>query len=150
MDANEDNVTFSPYLSYSSIYDASSVRFPSNCTLQAGRLVSRLDAGFLGNALTVFSPRGTYTHENTQRSENALKDIMEFSITTKQSDLGWGTGPKDAVRYLPAPDAKQMYLYKSIKTGRQTWMQVTVRSGHEDYRGKVSFSPLYGSKTFLY
>ncbi|KAJ7595072.1 P-loop containing nucleoside triphosphate hydrolase protein [Mycena floridula] len=94
-----------------------------------------------GSLLTAHFAQNDWSHDwmlSFLRSENALRDIMEFSITTKQSDLGWGTGPKDAVRYLPAPDAKQMFLYKSSKTGRNTWMQVTVRAGHEDFRGKVA------------
>jgi len=30
------------------------------------------------------------------RSENVLNDAMEFSVSTKQSDVGWGASPKDA------------------------------------------------------
>jgi hypothetical protein len=73
-----------------------------------------------------------------QRSEDALKDSNEFSATTKQSDLGWGTGPKDAVRYLPAQDAKLMFRFESPKSGKKTWIQVTMRHGLPDYRGGVS------------
>lgn len=62
---------------------------------------------------------------------------MELTVTTKQSDLDWGTGSKEAVRYLPAPNTKQMFLYKSSKTGRHTWTQVTIEPGLEDYRGRV-------------
>ncbi|KAF7340565.1 p-loop containing nucleoside triphosphate hydrolase protein [Mycena sanguinolenta] len=32
------------------------------------------------------------------RSSDAFKDIMELNATTRQTDLGWGTGPKDANR----------------------------------------------------
>ncbi|KAJ6610641.1 hypothetical protein B0H10DRAFT_1883311 [Mycena sp. CBHHK59/15] len=67
------------------------------------------------------------------QSANALKDVMEFTISTKQSDLGWGTGPKDSVRYMPAHDSKQRFLFTSPRTGKSTWLQVIVRPGHENY-----------------
>ncbi|KAJ7479279.1 hypothetical protein FB451DRAFT_1131411 [Mycena latifolia] len=63
------------------------------------------------------------------RSANALDEAMEFTISTRQSDLGWGTGPKDAVRYMPAHDAKQQFLFTSPTTGRSTWVQVVVKPG---------------------
>jgi hypothetical protein len=73
-----------------------------------------------------------------QRSEDALKGSREFSATTKQSDLRWGTGPNDAVRYVPAQDAKLMFRFESAKSGKKTWIQVIVRHGLPDYRGRVS------------
>ncbi|KAJ7775610.1 P-loop containing nucleoside triphosphate hydrolase protein [Mycena maculata] len=63
------------------------------------------------------------------RSANALQDAMEFIISTKQSDLGWGIGPKDTVRYMPAHDTKQQFLYTSPNTGQKTWLQVVVQPG---------------------
>ncbi|KAJ7859819.1 P-loop containing nucleoside triphosphate hydrolase protein [Mycena olivaceomarginata] len=63
------------------------------------------------------------------RSSDAFKEIMELNVTTKQSDLGWGTGPKDSVRYTPAPDSMQRLLFTSPRTGRSTWLQVVIQSG---------------------
>ncbi|KAJ6452448.1 hypothetical protein C8R45DRAFT_1040672 [Mycena sanguinolenta] len=63
------------------------------------------------------------------RSSDAFKDIMELNASTKQSDLSWGTGPKDAVRYMPAPDSMQRLLFTSTRTGRGTWLQVVLKSG---------------------
>ncbi|KAF8178832.1 hypothetical protein K438DRAFT_1843737 [Mycena galopus ATCC 62051] len=67
------------------------------------------------------------------RSSDAFKDIMELNVTTKQSDLGWGTGPKDSVRYMPAPDSMQRLLFTSPRTGRGTWLQVVLKSGMSSY-----------------
>ncbi|KAJ7238904.1 hypothetical protein C8J57DRAFT_1373211 [Mycena rebaudengoi] len=63
------------------------------------------------------------------RSSDAFKDIMELNVTTKQSDLGWGAGPKDSVRYTPAPDSMQRLLYTSPRSGKGTWVQVVIQSG---------------------
>ncbi|KAF7317504.1 p-loop containing nucleoside triphosphate hydrolase protein [Mycena kentingensis (nom. inval.)] len=63
------------------------------------------------------------------RSRNALKGAMHFTISTKQSDVGWGDGPKDAVRFMPANDTKQQFLFTSPRTGRGTWLQVVVKPG---------------------
>ncbi|KAJ7634405.1 P-loop containing nucleoside triphosphate hydrolase protein [Roridomyces roridus] len=63
------------------------------------------------------------------RSSDALKDIMELNVTTKQSDLGWGTGPKDAVRFMPAPESMQRLLFKSPRTGKSAWLQVVMTAG---------------------
>lgn len=54
---------------------------------------------------------------------------MEFNISTRQSDLGWGTGPKDTVRYMPAHETRQQFLFASPNTGRSTWLQVVVTPG---------------------
>ncbi|KAJ7893204.1 P-loop containing nucleoside triphosphate hydrolase protein [Mycena leptocephala] len=54
---------------------------------------------------------------------------MELNVTTKQSDLGWGAGPKDSVRYTPAPDSMQRLLYTSPRSGKGTWVQVVIQSG---------------------
>ncbi|KAJ7067514.1 hypothetical protein C8F01DRAFT_1121519 [Mycena amicta] len=63
------------------------------------------------------------------RSANALKGAMHFTISTKQSDLGWGDGPKDAVRFMPANDTKQQFLFTSPNSGKSTWLQVVVKPG---------------------
>ncbi|KAJ7752663.1 hypothetical protein B0H16DRAFT_1459837 [Mycena metata] len=60
------------------------------------------------------------------RGSNAFKDIMDLNVTTKQSDLGWGIGPKDSVRYMPAPESMQRLLFTSPRTGKSTWLQVAV------------------------
>ncbi|KAJ7181489.1 P-loop containing nucleoside triphosphate hydrolase protein [Mycena crocata] len=67
------------------------------------------------------------------RSNNALQDAMKFTISTKQSNLGWGTGPKDTVRYMPAHDSQQRFLYVSPNTGRSTWLQVVVKPGQQNW-----------------
>lgn len=69
------------------------------------------------------------------RSENILHDTMEFSITTKQSDVGWGN-PKDAVRFRPAENIQQMFQYHSARTGRRTWLQITISYGYRDHNVK--------------
>ncbi|KAJ7691401.1 hypothetical protein B0H17DRAFT_1179593, partial [Mycena rosella] len=66
--------------------------------------------------------------EKEPRCANAVQDAMEFTISTTQSDLGWGTGPNDTVRYMPAHDAKQQFLFKSPNTGRSTWLHSKVIS----------------------
>ncbi|KAJ7477696.1 P-loop containing nucleoside triphosphate hydrolase protein [Mycena latifolia] len=63
------------------------------------------------------------------RSSNALKDVMDYDVSTKQSNLGWGTGPKDSVRYMPSPNSLQRFLFTSPKTGRSTWLQVNIHTG---------------------
>ncbi|KAJ7177206.1 P-loop containing nucleoside triphosphate hydrolase protein [Mycena filopes] len=67
------------------------------------------------------------------RSSDALTDIMDYHVTMKQSHLGWGTGPRDAVRLLPAPDSMQRFLFKSPRTGRSTWVQVLIHTGIESW-----------------
>jgi hypothetical protein len=57
---------------------------------------------------------------------------MEFSITTKQSDVGWGN-PKDAVRFRPAENVQQMFQYHSAQTGKKTWLQVTLSYGYDSH-----------------
>ncbi|KAJ7618772.1 P-loop containing nucleoside triphosphate hydrolase protein [Roridomyces roridus] len=63
------------------------------------------------------------------RSANALQNAHEFTISTKQSQLNWGNGPKDDVRYLPAQNSKQQFLFTSPNTGRSTWLQVVINPG---------------------
>ncbi|KAJ7764118.1 P-loop containing nucleoside triphosphate hydrolase protein [Mycena maculata] len=72
------------------------------------------------------------------RSVNALQDAMEFIISTKQSDLGWGTGPKDTVRYMPAHDTKQQFLFTSQNTGQKTWLQVVVQPGQLNWNANTT------------
>jgi hypothetical protein len=55
---------------------------------------------------------------------------MEFSVSTKQSDVGWGASPKDAVRFRPAENIQTMFRYHSAQTGRNTWLQVTLSYGY--------------------
>jgi hypothetical protein len=84
-------------------------------------------------------------HVPAQRSENVLNDVMEFSITTKQSDVGWGTGPNDAVRFRPAENVQQMFQYHSTRTGKKTWLQVSLSYGYSQYNAPVckSFEMLF-------
>ncbi|KAJ7094211.1 hypothetical protein C8R44DRAFT_684782 [Mycena epipterygia] len=85
-----------------------------------------------GALLTAHFPQTDLSHDwmlAYLRSANALQDAMEFTISTKQSDLGWGTGPKDTVRYMPAQDTKQQFLFESPNSGRSTWLQVVVKPG---------------------
>jgi len=62
---------------------------------------------------------------------------MDFSITTKQADASWGTGPKDVVRFRPAENIQQMFQYHSAQTGRKTWLQVTLSYGFPSHNGQV-------------
>ncbi|KAJ6614964.1 P-loop containing nucleoside triphosphate hydrolase protein [Mycena sp. CBHHK59/15] len=89
-----------------------------------------------GSLLTACFEQSDLAHDwmlEYLRSSNALKDIMEYNISTKQSDLGWGTGPKDSVRYMPAPDSMQRYLFTSPRTGRSTWLQVIIHTGIQSW-----------------
>ncbi|KAF7369609.1 p-loop containing nucleoside triphosphate hydrolase protein [Mycena venus] len=82
--------------------------------------------------LTVHFSQGDLSYDwilEFLRSSNAFKDIMELNATTKQSDLGWGAGPKDSVRYMPALDSMQRLLFTSPRTGKSTWLQVVLASG---------------------
>ncbi|KAJ7926814.1 P-loop containing nucleoside triphosphate hydrolase protein [Mycena leptocephala] len=82
--------------------------------------------------LTVHFSQGDLSYDwilEFLRSSNAFKDIMELNATTKQSDLGWGAGPKDSVRYMPALDSMQRLLFTSSRTGKSTWLQVVLASG---------------------
>ncbi|KAJ7331414.1 hypothetical protein DFH08DRAFT_1083917 [Mycena albidolilacea] len=71
------------------------------------------------------------------RSTNALRDTMDFTISTKQSDLGWGNGHKDTVRYMPAHDTKQRFLFTSERSGRGTWVQVVVTPGQRNWNSQT-------------
>ncbi|KAJ7208849.1 P-loop containing nucleoside triphosphate hydrolase protein [Mycena pura] len=85
-----------------------------------------------GALLTADFPQADLAHDwmlAYLRSANALKENMHFTISTKQSDLGWGSGPKDAVRFMPASDTRQQFLFSSPDTGRKTWIQVVVKPG---------------------
>ncbi|KAJ7144501.1 hypothetical protein C8R44DRAFT_865415 [Mycena epipterygia] len=89
-----------------------------------------------GALLTAYFEQSDLAHDwmlEYLRSSSALQDVMEYKITTKQGNLGWGTGPKDAVRYMPAPDSVQRYLFTSSTTGRSTWIQVVVHTGIESW-----------------
>ncbi|KAJ7479000.1 hypothetical protein FB451DRAFT_1240375 [Mycena latifolia] len=72
------------------------------------------------------------------RSSDALKDVMEYDVSTKQSDVGWATSPKDFFQYIPSPHAVQLFHFTSPRTGRSTWLQVGVPQG---IRGSA---PTYG------
>ncbi|KAJ6536501.1 P-loop containing nucleoside triphosphate hydrolase protein [Mycena vulgaris] len=67
------------------------------------------------------------------RSSSALSNASEFTISTKQSDLRWGTGTKDSVRYIPTDEKKQQFLFTSPTTGKSTWLQVVIEPGHVSY-----------------
>ncbi|CAK5283040.1 unnamed protein product [Mycena citricolor] len=78
------------------------------------------------------------------RSENALVHANTLTVSTKQSDLGWGTGADDLVCYLPAEESKQQFLFASPRTGVQTWLQVTVKPGTTSWSSTL---PTGGSVT---
>ncbi|KAJ6596281.1 P-loop containing nucleoside triphosphate hydrolase protein [Mycena vulgaris] len=67
------------------------------------------------------------------RSSNALEGVMEYDVSTKQSNLAWGTGTKDSVRYMPSQDSLQRFLFKSPTNGRSTWLQVTIHTGIQSW-----------------
>ncbi|KAJ6455323.1 hypothetical protein C8R47DRAFT_1228270 [Mycena vitilis] len=67
------------------------------------------------------------------RSSDALKDVMDYHVSMKQSHLDWGTGSRDAVRYMPATDCPELFLFKSPRTGRSTWIQVLIHTGIESW-----------------
>ncbi|KAK7038512.1 p-loop containing nucleoside triphosphate hydrolase protein [Favolaschia claudopus] len=82
--------------------------------------------------LTVHFHQGDVSYDwmlDFLRSSNAFEEIMELTATTKQSNLSWGSGPKDAVRYMPAPDSLQRLRFVSPRTGRFTWLQVSLQTG---------------------
>ncbi|KAJ7658653.1 P-loop containing nucleoside triphosphate hydrolase protein [Mycena polygramma] len=86
-----------------------------------------------GALMTARFPQGDLSHDwilAYLRSSDSLQDAMDLTISTKQSDLGWGTGPKDQVRYLPSQDTKQRFLFTSPSTGRSAWVQVMVTPSH--------------------
>ncbi|KAJ7100408.1 hypothetical protein C8R44DRAFT_747457 [Mycena epipterygia] len=78
-----------------------------------------------GAFMTPVFPRGDLAHDwmlAYLRSTTALEDTMDFTISTNQSDLGWG-GAKDTVRYITAHDTPQRFLFTSPVNGRSTWLQ---------------------------
>ncbi|KAK6984871.1 hypothetical protein R3P38DRAFT_3231263 [Favolaschia claudopus] len=81
------------------------------------------------------------------RSVKVLQDFQDYSISTKQSDLDWGNGPQDLVRYLPAHDTKQQLLFTSPRTGKKTWLQFVVAPGHHNRSSSVETG---GSITVMY
>ncbi|KAJ7772362.1 P-loop containing nucleoside triphosphate hydrolase protein [Mycena metata] len=94
-----------------------------------------------GSLLTAVFPQADVSHDwmlAYLRSTNALEDTMDFTISTKQSDLGWGNGPKDTVRYMPAHDTKQRFLFASPNTGRSTWLQVVVTPGQLNWNSNTA------------
>ncbi|KAJ6559818.1 P-loop containing nucleoside triphosphate hydrolase protein [Mycena capillaripes] len=94
-----------------------------------------------GALITAVFPQGDFAHDwmlAYLRSTNALRDTMDFTISTKQSDLGWGNGSKDTVRYMPAHDTKQRFLFVSPNTGRSTWLQVVVTPGQLNWNSHTA------------
>ncbi|KAJ7604290.1 P-loop containing nucleoside triphosphate hydrolase protein [Mycena polygramma] len=67
------------------------------------------------------------------RSSDALKDVMDYHVSMKQSHLDWGTGSRDTVRYMPATDCPELFLFKSPTTQRSTWIQVLIHTGIESW-----------------
>jgi hypothetical protein len=51
--------------------------------------------------------------------------------------LDWGNGAKEAIRYIPGENGNQMFQYDSQRTSQKIWVQIAMRYGCEDYRGKV-------------
>ncbi|KAK7045086.1 p-loop containing nucleoside triphosphate hydrolase protein [Favolaschia claudopus] len=98
-----------------------------------------------GALITAVFPQGDSAHDwilAFLKSANVLQDNLDYTISTKQSDLIWGNGPKDTVRYMPAHDTKQRYLFTSENTGRSTWLQVVVTPGETRWN---SSNPVGGS-----
>ncbi|KAJ7508840.1 P-loop containing nucleoside triphosphate hydrolase protein [Mycena galericulata] len=94
-----------------------------------------------GALLTANFPQADLSHDWMMaylRSANVLRNVMELTISTKQSDLGWGNGPKDIVTYMPAHDSKQQFLFTSPKTGRSTWLQVVIAPGQPSWSGNTT------------
>ncbi|KAF7369618.1 p-loop containing nucleoside triphosphate hydrolase protein [Mycena venus] len=93
-----------------------------------------------GSLLTAHFEQSDLAHDwmlKYLRSSDALTNVMDYHISMKQSRLGWGTGPRDSVRYMPAPDSMQRFLFKSPRTGRSTWIQVIVHTGIEDWDSRI-------------
>ncbi|KAJ6592399.1 P-loop containing nucleoside triphosphate hydrolase protein [Mycena capillaripes] len=89
-----------------------------------------------GSLLTAHFEQSDLAHDwilEYLRSSEALANVMDYHVSMKQSHLGWGTGPKDEVRYMPAPDSTQRFLFKSPRTGRSTWIQVLINTGIESW-----------------
>ncbi|KAK7023348.1 p-loop containing nucleoside triphosphate hydrolase protein [Favolaschia claudopus] len=79
--------------------------------------------------LTAYFEHSDLTHDwmlEYLRSFDVLTDVMDYHVSLKQSHL-------DAVRFLPAPDSMQRFLFKSPRTGRSTWVQVVIHTGVESW-----------------
>ncbi|KAF8133464.1 P-loop containing nucleoside triphosphate hydrolase protein [Mycena galopus ATCC 62051] len=94
-----------------------------------------------GALMTAAFPQGDLAHDwllTYLRSNNALQDTMDFTISTKQSDLGWADGSRATVRYMPAHDTKQRFLFTSPNDGRSTWIQVVVTPGQRNWNSHTA------------
>ncbi|KAJ7251626.1 hypothetical protein C8J57DRAFT_1520437 [Mycena rebaudengoi] len=54
---------------------------------------------------------------------------MSYTVSTKQNDMGWATGARNSIHYLPGRDTVQQFLFKSPRTKLSTWLQVSVDTG---------------------
>ncbi|KAJ7065640.1 hypothetical protein C8F01DRAFT_1366589 [Mycena amicta] len=67
------------------------------------------------------------------QSENVMADANEFTVSTKQNDVGWNReDPTHLVRYVPSTNTKQRLRW------RGHWMQVEFIIGYEDSNGRTS------------
>ncbi|KAF7309272.1 p-loop containing nucleoside triphosphate hydrolase protein [Mycena indigotica] len=67
------------------------------------------------------------------QSENVMADANEFTVSTKQNDVGWNReDPNQLVRYVPSSNTKQRLCW------RGNWMQVEFVIGYEDSNGRTS------------
>ncbi|KAJ7211424.1 hypothetical protein GGX14DRAFT_697434 [Mycena pura] len=81
---------------------------------------------YSGSLLTAYFEQSDLAHDwmlEYLRFSDALINVMDYHISMKQSHRGWGTDPGDLVRYMPAPDSMQRFLFESPRTGRSTWIQ---------------------------
>ncbi|KAJ6449374.1 P-loop containing nucleoside triphosphate hydrolase protein [Mycena sanguinolenta] len=94
-----------------------------------------------GALMTAVFQQGDLSHDwmlTYLRSTTALEHTMDVTISTKQTDLGWGNGAKDTVRYMPAHDTPQRFLFTSPETGRSTWLQVVVTPGQRNWNSPTA------------
>ncbi|KAF7342731.1 p-loop containing nucleoside triphosphate hydrolase protein [Mycena sanguinolenta] len=94
-----------------------------------------------GALMTAVFQQGDLSHDwmlAYLRSTTALENNMAVTISTKQSDLGWGDGAKDTVRYMPAHDTPQRFLFTSPETGKSTWLQVVVTPGQRNWNSHTA------------
>ncbi|KAJ6452454.1 hypothetical protein C8R45DRAFT_641317 [Mycena sanguinolenta] len=89
-----------------------------------------------GSLLTAYFEGSDVAHDwmlEYFRSSDVLTNVTDFFISMKQSHIGWGVGSRDTVRYLPASDSMQRFLFKSPRTGLSTWIQVLIHTGFETW-----------------
>nr|GAT44320.1 P-loop containing nucleoside triphosphate hydrolase protein [Mycena chlorophos] len=67
------------------------------------------------------------------QSENIMADANEFTVSTKQNDVGWNReDPNQIIRYVPTSNTKQRLRW------RGHWLQVEFVIGYEDSNGRTT------------